>query len=51
VAVKALIFEIYDHRLLNAEEIDSGTNSTHMPFDEHLCCFMLEKYKTRRLTE
>jgi hypothetical protein len=22
-----------------------------MPFDEHLCCFMLEKYKTRRLTE
>jgi hypothetical protein len=41
---KSLIFDILDHRLANAEEIDSGTNNTYMSMDEHLLVFMLERH-------
>ena len=48
---KEQLFEIYDHRLLNAEEIDGGVNNTFMSLDEHLVCYLFEKAKTRQKTE
>lgn len=49
--LKKIIFEIYDHRIAHAEEIDGGTNNSWMSYDEHLILFMLQKYKTRMATE
>jgi len=46
-----LIFEILDHRIKHAEEIDGTTNNTYMSLDEHLIIFMLEKNKSRVQTE
>ena len=46
-----MIFEIYDHRIKYAEEIDGGINNTFMSFDEHLLVVMLERNKTRTATE
>jgi hypothetical protein len=49
--VKKVIFEILDHRLKHAEEIDGTTNNTYMSLDEHLIIFMLDKNKSRAQTE
>jgi len=46
-----MIFDILDHRIINAEEIDGGVNNTYMSLDEHLIIFMLEKHKTRIAAE
>jgi hypothetical protein len=51
IGVKQLIFEILDHRLKHAEEIDSVLTDTYVSLDEHLILFMLEKHKSRTLTE
>lgn len=48
---KAMIYEILDHRLRNAEEIDGGVNNTFMSFDEHLIVFMMQRHGTRVQTE
>jgi hypothetical protein len=37
-----MIFDIYDHRIKHAEEIDGSINTTYMSFDEHLLVVMLE---------
>lgn len=51
VNFKSAIFEIIDHRIANAEEIDGSVNNTYMSLDEHLVIWMLEKHKTRSATE
>jgi len=48
---KNLIYEIYDHRILHATEINGALNASYMTLDEHLLIFMLEKNKTRAATE
>jgi hypothetical protein len=51
IGVKQMIFEILDHRVKHAEEIDGTINTTYMSLDEHLIIFMLEKHKSRSLAE
>jgi hypothetical protein len=46
-----MIFNIYDHRIKHAEEIDGTVNNTYMSFDEHLLVVMLEWNQTRTATE
>ena len=44
---KQVIYEIYDHRINNAWEINGMVNTTYMGFDEHLLCYFLQNYKIR----
>ena len=48
---RVLIYDIYDHRIKHAPEINGAINSTYMSLEEHLIVFMLEKYKIRKDTE
>lgn len=48
---KQLIFDIYDHRIFNAPEINGMINTNYMGLDEHLICFFLNKYQTRQIVE
>ena len=48
---KQLIFEILDHRIQNAEEIDGGINNTFMSFDEHLLIYLFDKHRARNKVE
>ena len=50
-AVKDLIWEIYDHRILHAPEINGTINTSYMTLNEHLLVFMMEKHKNRPATE
>jgi len=51
VEFKQLIFEIYDHRIEFAPEINGAINTTYMSLEEHLIVFFCMKYKTRAQTE
>ena len=42
-----LIFEVYEHRINFAHEIDSAVNNSFMGMDEHLVCFFVQKYRLR----
>jgi hypothetical protein len=46
-----MIYEIYDHRLENAPEINGATNTCMMSMEEHLICFFIGKYKSRNEIE
>lgn len=48
---KQLIYDIYDHRIFHAPEINGGINTNYMNMDEHLICFFLEKYLSRPVVE
>ena len=48
---KSLIWEIYDHRINNAPEINGTINTSYMTLDEHLLIYLLQKHKTRDATE
>ena len=49
--VKQLIYEIYDHRIYHAPEINGMINTTYMGMDEHLICFFLSKHQNRQSVE
>lgn len=51
VQVKTLIWDIYEHRLVHAGEINGTVNNTYCSLDEHLLVFMFDKYKNRPDTE
>ena len=51
VTFKSLIWEIYDHRIENAPEINGAINNTYLSLDEHLLVFMMEKHQNRSDTE
>ena len=44
---KTLLFEIYDHRIENAPEINGAVNTNYLSLDEHLIVFFVQKYRTR----
>ncbi len=46
-----MIWEIYDHRIQHAPEINGALNTSYMTLDEHLLVFMLDKHKSRVATE
>ena len=48
---KLLIYEIYDHRIYNAPEINGMINTNYLGMDEHLICFFVQKYKVRSMIE
>ena len=43
---KELLFDIYDHRIENAWEINGAINPNSMSLDEHLIVFFVDKYKS-----
>ena len=42
---KELLFDIYDHRIEHAWEINGAINNTYLTLDEHLLIFFVDKYK------
>jgi len=44
---KTQIYEIYDHRIYHAPEINGAINTTYMTLDEHMLVFFTEKFKVR----
>jgi len=44
---KQLIFEIYDHRIEHAPEINGMINNSYMSMEEHLICYFTQRYRTR----
>lgn len=48
---KQLIYEIYDHRIENAPEINGMINNTYMSMEEHLIVFFTMRYRQRQQVE
>ena len=48
---KQTIYEIYDHRILHAPEINGAINTTYLGMNEHLILFFTNKYKVRPQVE
>lgn len=44
---KQTIYDIYDHRILHAPEINGAINTSYMGMNEHLIIFFVNKYKVR----
>ena len=44
---KQVLFEIYDHRIQYAPEINGCVNTTYMGMEEHLVTYFIEKYRMR----
>ena len=51
VEFKAIIFEIYDHRIQHAPEVQGMLNTNYMTMDEHMAVYFLEKTRTRTKLE
>lgn len=47
VKFKQLLFDIYDHRIEHAWEINGAINNTYLALEEHLILFFLEKYRDK----
>lgn len=45
---KQLLFEIYDHRIEYAPEINGAVNNTYLALEEHLIMFFMEKYRDQK---
>ena len=48
---KNLIYEVYDHRIQHAPEINGSINTNYMGMEEHMICFFIDKYKKRKEIE
>ena len=48
---KAVVYDIYEHRIQNAPEINGVVNTTYLGLDEHLLCYFMMTYGERRLVE
>lgn len=48
---KQLIYEIFDHRIEHAPEINGMINNSYMSMEEHLIIFFTQKYRTRHQIE
>lgn len=48
---KELIFDIYDHRIHNAPELNGNVNANYCTLNEHLIVFFVDKYKKRLKAE
>jgi len=49
--MKEFIWQIYDHRITHAPEINGTINTSYVTLNEHLLIFMLDRYKNRSDTE
>lgn len=47
VKFKQLLFDIYDHRIEHAWEINGAINNTYVALEEHLVLFFLEKHRDK----
>lgn len=48
---KTMIYDIYDHRIQNANEINGIVNNTYVNMEEYILLYFLDKHKLRRLAE
>lgn len=48
---KQTIYEIYDHRILHAPELNGAINTTYVGMNEHLILFFTYKYRVRPQVE
>lgn len=48
---KELVFDIYDHRILHAPELNGSVNTNYCALNEHLLIFMMDRYKKRAKAE
>lgn len=44
---KTILFDIYDHRIEHAPEINGAVNTTYLALEEHLILFMIERHKDK----
>lgn len=49
--LKEILFDIYDHRIKNAPELNGSINTTYCSLAEHLPMFFIEKYRKRPKAE
>lgn len=49
--VKDIIFDIYDHRIRNAPEINGSCNTNYCALNEHLLIFFVDKKRSRQKAE
>jgi hypothetical protein len=49
--VKDIIFDIYDHRIRNAPEINGSCNTNYCTLNEHLLIFFVDKKRSRQKAE
>jgi hypothetical protein len=45
VEFKTLLYDIYDHRIKHAWEINGAVNTSYLTLEEHLVLFFIEEYK------
>ena len=48
---KEVIFEIYDHRIKYAPELNGTVNTNYCVMNEHLILYFVDKYRVRRKAE
>lgn len=48
---KSIIFEIYDHRIKHAPELNGSANLNYVAMNEHILLYFVDKYRTRRKAE
>ena len=46
-----MMYDIYDHRIYHAPEVNGVINTTYLCLEEYILLFFLEKHKLRRLAE
>ena len=49
--LKKLLFDVYDHRIENAHEINGLTNNQYCALNEYLLVYLIDVYKTREEAE
>ena len=48
---KEIMFDIYDHRIQNAPELNGGVNTSHCSMNEHFLMYFVDLYRKRDLAE
>jgi len=46
IVFKEVLFDIYNHRILNAPELNGAANTSYCPLNEHLLIFFIDKYSS-----
>ena len=48
---KEVLFDIYDHRIRYAPELNGGANTTYCTLSEHIITFFIDQYPKRKKAE
>jgi len=48
---KEIIFDIYDHRIVNAPELNGSVNNNYCNLNEHLIIYHVDVHRTRAKAE